>query len=330
MKTNSLCSLHWRMWRWKNLFHVIYVHKSDIFQVETFNLFQTATSRDFSEWKKRFFGLKVYIHLFWHLFKRGPPSSMYVSHFTYMASRKCQSKTNKENRLFPPLCRVGMTNWCCFSGVRRNPHGTVPKKWHVTKLGFVVDCWEVCQQNNISRGSFLSTWRISSWVNPRDWYIFGYPIPWNSADKSSHQRKNLQTVLGRFLGIPIHWKLIPIQPLVLQGAFFHLVGGIWPTKTKLCSIHIICRAQLRGKITYLLRQHADLRFQHFDGMCVVRCENLDEPPRFLGIWLMNFRDPSPSLGHSCSWFIRIISWIIKKQILTFPKNSVKEKNETGR
>ena len=110
---------------------------------------------------------------------------------------------------------------------------------------------------------------------------------------------------------------------MLQGAFFHLVGGIWPTKTKLCSIYIICRAQLRGKITYLLRQHADLRFQNFDGMCVVRCENLDEPQRSLGIWLMNFRDPCPSLGHSCSSVS--CHGEFRNNILTFPKTHWRKK-----
>ena len=53
--------------------------------------------------------------------------------------------------------------------------------------------------------------------------IFGGPrYPEIQPDKNSHQRKNLPTVLGRFLGIPMNWKLIPIQPLVLQGPFFIL------------------------------------------------------------------------------------------------------------
>ena len=140
---------------------------NQIFWSRSLQLISAATSRDsWSGWK-RFLGSRSTSTLFDIFFFKEVPQAPCMKHFTYMHLGNANQKPTRKTGL-PPLCRVGMTNWCCFSGVRWN-HTSVPKKWHVTKIGFVEDCWEVCQQNNISRGSFLSTWRISSWVNPRDW-----------------------------------------------------------------------------------------------------------------------------------------------------------------
>lgn len=126
----------------------MYVHKSDIFQGRSLQLIPNS---DFKRFRSGFaiLGSRSTSTFFDIFLKEVPQAPGIETAFTYHASRKCQSKnTTRKTGRHPPLSCRNDKLMLFGPGFRWNHTEPSPKKWHVTKLGFVVDCWEVCQRGS--------------------------------------------------------------------------------------------------------------------------------------------------------------------------------------